>query len=320
MQQNKTILALFADNADAEAMSSCFFHVPEVISVIADRFLKVTLGEIASARIEPGLAVISSALYPGKRPQLVEELRGYFPGLEILILAPASMPPPSLERFMLDQVRHLIIENRQEKAATGDGDQPLSVAIGNLILKRQWRLGQYVKKGTEIQEFQLSFSEEKEQIIKALEDSIVGDSMEYEMLRQKGALLADEMLENAFYGAPKSDDGMKIFRKGERRQILPDEGIVFRFAFDGETLAMEIKDGWGTLGADMVLEYLAKNSADMGAADDAGGRGLFIIWRFLDHFHVCVNPGKETLIGGHLKKSSQVPPETIHGFHITTTG
>ncbi|WP_243373281.1 ATP-binding protein [Geotalea sp. SG265] len=317
MERNATILAIFADSADAEAMSNYLAELPEVISVTADRSLATTLEQLAFNRIEPALTIIPGTLYPESMPLLVRYVRCCFPNTEILVIAQASAPPPSLERFMADQVRHLIVEPQQISVAAG-GDFPLSLAIGNLIEKRQWTIDQYVKEGTEIREFKLTFSEEKEKIIRTLEDAIVGDSPEHEMLRHKGALLADEMLENAFYGAPRSDDGMKMFRKGERRQILPQENIAFRFAFDGETLAMEMQDGWGSLGADLVLEYLAKNSANMEAADDAGGRGLFIIWRFLDQFHVRVAPGKETLIGGHLRKSSQIPPETLHGFHITT--
>lgn len=317
MKHDATILALFADSADAEALSHCLADHPEVISVTADRSLMSTLEEFALARIEPAVSIISSALYPAIKPQLVRNLRSCFPNTEILVIARASAPPISLERFRADQVRHLIVESLEDQSAA-HGDSPLSLAIGNLLAKRQWTIDQYVNDGTEIREFKLTFSEEKEEIIRILEDAIVGDSPEHEMLRHKGALLADEMLENAFYGAPRSDDGMKMFRKGEKRPILPQENIVFRFAFDGETLAMEMQDGWGSLGADLLLEYLAKNSTDMGAADDAGGRGLFIIWRFMDNLHVRVAPGKETLIGGHLRKSSQIPPETLHGFHITT--
>jgi hypothetical protein len=318
MQHNATILALFADNADADAMNHCLAELPEVISITADRSLTTPLEQLAFAGIAPALTIISSALYPENMPLLVRYVRSLFPDTEILVMARASATPLSLERFMADQVRHLIVEPQQEPAA--EGDSLLSPAIDNLIAKKQWTMDQYVKKGTAIREFKLAFSEEKEEIIKILEDAIVGDSPEHEMLRHKGALLADEMLENAFYGAPRNDDGMKMFRKGEKRQILPHENIIFRFAFDGEILAMEIRDGWGSLGPDLVLEYLAKNSADMGAADDAGGRGLFIIWRFLDHLHVQVAPGRETLIGGHIRKTSPTPPETVHGFHITTTG
>jgi anti-sigma regulatory factor (Ser/Thr protein kinase) len=99
--------------------------------------------------------------------------------------------------------------------------------------------------------------------------------------------------------------------------MLPQERIVFSFGFDGETLALKLTDSWGSLEPDMVIEYLARNQEDGSIADDVGGRGLFIIWRFLDHFHMDVQPGQETVVGGHLQLSSRLDPEAPRGFHIT---
>lgn len=137
------------------------------------------------------------------------------------------------------------------------------------------------------------------------------------MLRQKGALLADELLENSMYDAPRGTLGNRLFKKGEKRAMLPQERIVFSFGFDGETLALKLTDSWGSLEPDVVMEYLARNQDDGSIADDAGGRGLFIIWRFLDQFHVNVHPGQETVVGGHLKLFSRFDPEAPRGFQIT---
>jgi hypothetical protein len=69
----------------------------------------------------------------------------------------------------------------------------------------------------------------------------------------------------------------------------------------------------------VVLEHLARNQEGDSITDDAGGRGLFIIWRFLDHFHMNVQPGLETVVGGHLQLSSGLDLEAPRGFHITRT-
>lgn len=319
MAHSKTVLVIFADAADAQTWSPFCFQLPEAISIIADRFLGLTLENLSFADMEPRLAVVSSNLYPESRPGLIAELKSHFPQIEIMVIAAPCVPISGLDRFIADRVRHLMIESPPQQGCTARAHASLSHSIRNLVLKKRWDLSRHVRKGTPVHEFRLACSAEKEQIIGKLEEAIVGDGAEVEMLRQKGALLADELLENAFYGAPKSDDGLKMFRKGEKRQILPDEKMVFRFAFDGEVLAMEMRDGWGSLRPDTVLEYLTQNSAGHGVADDQGGRGLFIIWRFLDDLHVAIDPGRETLIGGHLKKSSPVPPEAMHGFHIITT-
>jgi hypothetical protein len=126
------------------------------------------------------------------------------------------------------------------------------------------------------------------------------------------------MLENAMYGAPRGEDGSKLYRKGEQRAIQPLESIRFRFAFDGETLAMEVADGWGSLSADLVLDYLAHNLDGGELPGDVGGRGLFIIWRFFDQFHVSIRPGRQTIVGGQVRVASPLDIETPKGFHIST--
>ena len=120
------------------------------------------------------------------------------------------------------------------------------------------------------------------------------------------------------YGAPKRADGSTIYRKGEERAIAPPERIAFRFGFDGEALAMEVADGWGSLSPEQVLRHLARNQTGEEMSDGTGGRGLFIIWRILDHLHISITPGRQTVVGGHLRASSPMDLETPRGFHIST--
>ena len=81
---------------------------------------------------------------------------------------------------------------------------------------------------------------------------------------------------------------------------------------------MEMTDNWGTLDPDLVVDYLARNQAQLDGTDDLGGRGLFLIWRFFDHFHVSIDPGKKTVVGGDLRLSGKLDPEAPRGFHITS--
>lgn len=315
MQSNDPVLALFADADDENAWYSTLSMVPEVIRITAGRFLPVTLENMRGLGINPRLAIVSGALYPAMMPELIKVLKDNFTGMEVLVLSSTAAPLPQIERLMNDKVRHLVIE----PVSLGGKRSPLLLAVNDLLRKRKWEIAEHVKDGTQIHVFQLSSSAEKEDVIAAMESMVKGETAEHELLRQKGALLADEMLENAFYGAPKGADGNKIFRKGEQRSLLPGEKIVFRFAFDGETLAMEMADNWGSLAPDMIMEYLARNQNSSGLPDDIGGRGLFIIWRFLDQFHVNITPGNQTVVSGHLRVSSPFPPEAPRGFHITTT-
>ena len=153
--------------------------------------------------------------------------------------------------------------------------------------------------------------------LRDLEEMNVAEKMDF--LRQRAALLADEMVENAIYGAPQDSFGKKLYSKGESRSIADNEKILFCFAFDGETLAMEIADGWGTLVPEMVIDYLARNQDGVAEhCEENGGRGLFIIWRFLDHLHINIRQGMQTILGGHLKADSPLDSDSPKGFSIST--
>ncbi len=305
------ILALFASMADGDVFRPLLEGFPRLLSLCNPPDKNGFAEGMAALGLSPSLVVISARLYPGSRPELVAELRNLYPRAEILLITAATDPLPPLKRIADDRISHLLV-------APGDGEgiSSLRGAISRLLAGSPWQLRECVKAGSRIHEFPLNSSRQKEILIAAVENAIGGDSAEMELLRQRAALLADEMIENALYGAPRGDDGKKLYRKGEERSIAAEEKIVFRFAFDGETLAMEIVDGWGTLAPEMVVDYLSRNQEGM-FSEEAGGRGLFIIWRFLDHLHVNIRPGEKTILGGHLRAASTLDWDSPRGFSIS---
>jgi len=313
-----TILALFKNTIDEGLSSPMLTGLPNVIRAVAGASLPATLENLRRLGIEPSLAILTGRLYAEERPDLVQTIRNTFPSAEILLLTSDTDPFPDLQALAADQVRHLAIN---PVAGSGDGEEPRTLflsAVQNLVAGRPWEIADYVSPGTPIREFAVASSAQKEELIALVEAAIPADSPESDQLRQRVALLADEMLENALYGAPAGADGSKLFHKGEERALLPGEWIVFRFGYDGETLAMEVADGWGSLSPDLVLDYLAMNQSGDLLREDTGGRGLFIIWRFLDHFHVSITPGRQTVVGGHVRATLPLDPEAPRGFHIST--
>jgi hypothetical protein len=310
------MLALFNNGTDADAFRPLLNGLPGLLSIENPPDKERFAEKMVSLRLNPALVILSSRLYPESRPELVGELKSIFPGAEILLVTLAIDPLPPLEQLAVDRIRHLLVTPSDDEL---EGIFSLQEAILRLLVRTPWKLQDCVRPGSRVHELPLISSSQKEALIASLEEAISGDSPEMELLRQRAALLADEMVENALYGAPQGDDGRKLYFKGEDRAIDADEKISFRFAFDGETLAMEIVDGWGTLAPEMVVDFLARNQAGMEAeVDETGGRGLFIIWRFMDHLHVNIRPGMQTVLGGHLKAVSTLDCESPRGFSIST--
>lgn len=315
----RVVVALFKDDQDIALWSPYFSRISAPLHLLRIEDLAQTLASLRGRDPVPPLFVISTRLYPHASPRLVEDIRGWFPGSEFLLLASGSDTFPALQPLVRDNVRHLVInpEGTQLVNVARESAQ-LCTAVSKLIEGRPLNISDYLKPGTETFQFRVSSSEQKEELISGLEELISGDGPEMELLRHKGALLVDEMFENALYGAPHRENGASIYAKGQVRQIDARETIILRYGFDGECIAMEMEDNWGSLSPDAVLECLAANHDSHEFREEQGGRGLFIIWRFLDHLHVHIDPGRQTVVGGQVRLLTAENLVEKKGFHITT--
>jgi hypothetical protein len=154
--------------------------------------------------------------------------------------------------------------------------------------------------------WEVSSSQDKGRIISQLKNYFGGKDNGYDFLGQRSELVVDEMLENALYSAPRDSTGKPLFPKGSERNLLPDERISLRCDFDGEQLFLEVSDSWGNLSPETVESFLSMNLSDADTGCDRAGRGLFIMWKFLDYFYVSINPGVETSMGGFLSLHPEV--------------
>ncbi len=312
------ITAIFKDEEDRAQWAPCFKRFGNHVRMYLIRDLPDTMAHFHAECITPALFIISTRLYPEGNPCLIKGIKGLCPNSEFLLIASPLDPLPPLDPLVKDNVRHLVIDQEKESAAIAGNETSLLCTVVNRLLEMApLKIRDYLKPGTCIQEFRVSSTEQKEELISCLEHLIGGEGPDVELLRQKGALLADEMLENAFYGAPRDDNGASRYAKGEHRLIHPYENILFRFGFDGTYLAMEMEDNWGSLAPNTVLEYLATNQNSREVCDEMGGRGLFIIWRFLDHMHIYIEPGRQTVVGGQVKLIMEENLSENKGFHIT---
>jgi hypothetical protein len=149
-------------------------------------------------------------------------------------------------------------------------------------------------------EWNVESSLDKGRIIGQMHNLFIGKDQEHDFLGQRAELVLDEMLENALYSAPRDSIGKPLYAKGCERTTRPDEKISLRSGFDGEQLFLEVSDSWGNLTPEIVESFLTMNLSDTHQESDRAGRGLFIMWKYLDYFYVDINPGAQTSMGGIL--------------------
>jgi len=273
---------------------------------------------IKNLNSEIDVFAISSEIFSSNCFSLLENIKKIYPLSEWCVFLTDPNKTISFNCLIQKSINHVIIRPKEsEDYVKNFYKERLAVTLKKIAKKEKLDIGDYVSSQTKIYSEEVSNSEQKELLIKKLEALINGENDDVEFFKQRVALLADEMLENALYGAPRTEQGNTLFKKGDTRNILNKEKIIFYYAYEDKTLIMEISDNWGSLVPNTVLELLEKNNNnDEIDFDTPGGRGFFIMSRFFDLFHIIINPGKETKVGGHLIMNPNFDPMNKKGFHI----
>ena len=304
MSPTPAILALFYDQADLATWSPLLEALPARLHLIVGNEVSTGLRALKELSPQPVLALISGRIYPSPAAELIRELRRLLPDLDVVVLASKHEDQLPVRPFMNDRVRHLAVAD-----PLGEPDEAYK-ALCNLISGRPWELATYLKPVASVIEVTNVSPAGKETALKRIETLLAGQDADLSLLRQLAVLLADEMLENAFI-VSKAGKG-----HAQGRMTQQETSVTLKAGFDGESLALQVADRQGSLFPEEALSFLARHQDGTVPLDQPNGRGLFIIWRFLDHFHVNIRPGLETVIGGQLKRSSTLANDRPKGFHF----
>ena len=140
--------------------------------------------------------------------------------------------------------------------------------------------------------------------------------------------LCDEFLMNAIYDAPRDEEGKPIYAstpRNERVLLKPDQAAKFRYASDGELLAISVEDAFGAINRDKVVSYLskcfAKGDDQIDAKEGGAGLGLYIIWKSVNHFILNIDPGVRTEFVGIIDLSLSIREFKTknRSFHLFST-
>ncbi|RVU83629.1 PAS domain S-box protein [Leucothrix sargassi] len=112
------------------------------------------------------------------------------------------------------------------------------------------------------------------------------------------SLMADELIENSLYGAPRDHRNAALFSKGDQRELASDESITMRLMKSDDVLGLSITDLWGTFTPATFLNRLYTNmvNAEGGMEAGVGGTGMYLMWRISDYLQVRVLPNTKTQV------------------------
>lgn len=107
-------------------------------------------------------------------------------------------------------------------------------------------------------------------------------------------LMADELVENALYAAPRDARGEALYAKGTPRILGEQETAHLRLARRDNLFALQMMDSWGTLTPAVFLQRLTAYVEGDGLLPGIGGGGLYLLWRLADYLQIRVVPGRES--------------------------
>lgn len=144
--------------------------------------------------------------------------------------------------------------------------------------------------------------------------------------------VADELLMNALYDAPAVRYGVRA-RIGERARAglgpLGNEHAKVRYACDGRYFALSVRDNYGELTKEAILDNLARARAERGSPRIASGEGegaglgLYFILSAVTRFIANIQPGvaTEVVCLFDIKATGRESDACARSLHIfTTTG
>lgn len=136
----------------------------------------------------------------------------------------------------------------------------------------------------------------------------------YGAIKHSVLLVADELIMNAIYNAPRDKDGQPKYAYRDRRQGLvlePDERAMFRYACDGKHIALSITDPFGSLDRDVILHYIERSfdsqPAEVKDKQGGAGLGLYMVFSSITQltFNIEVNKATEVIAMFYVRRGGR---------------
>ncbi|WP_374034070.1 cyclic nucleotide-binding domain-containing protein [Bdellovibrio bacteriovorus] len=174
-------------------------------------------------------------------------------------------------------VDHIISRDAEDRNAT---IRYVLTALGKLLNKDLFGIEKYLTWGVEVQRKMVSNSTQRESLREDLYGYFKKMGVRSTILDRVNTVV-EEMLMNAIYDAPVDSNGKSIFNHVSRKeeiQLDTHQQSQLRYASDGVYLAVGVKDPFGSLTKDIIIDYLLScyNGAagSMNANKGGAGRGL----------------------------------------------
>ena len=238
---------------------------------------------------EPDLIVLD----PTSRRQVDLARLCALPRAQVMVVGEPIDQEESLSLLRGGALNHLFAESPAGAAITDE--ETLVVTSGKLLAGDIFGVEKYLAWGARVRERTVtSYADKRE----ALAD-VAAYAAEVGARRQTVARIesvADELLMNALYDAPALRHGVG------QREVAAVEPALLRYACDGRSFGLSVRDRYGELRKDAILDHVLRARAMRGAPQErpsgGAGLGLHFVLTSVTRFVANIAPGTMTEVIG----------------------
>ena len=231
----------------------------------------VCVETVGAARDLVGARAVDLALIDGADIDAADEVLAAARGAVPAIVMVADAEPEQMLAYVCNRsVEHFL---------AGDAiDREVVVTVEKILRSDLFGIEKYLPAfGVELSSSEVHCAEDRDGVVECIGDHVewLGAGRE---ARRAVAAIADELITNAVYDAPRDASGRARYHAVDRRekiQLEPWEYVTVRWGSDGEMLVLSVTDLFGALDPEIIREGLRRC---LGGGDQieqkAGGAGL----------------------------------------------
>jgi CRP-like cAMP-binding protein len=252
--------------------------------------------------------------------EIIDFARIHNPNARFVFVTSESIPDyvPTLLKQSL--VPNVVSRDEEDKQFT---IKNFVTTISKLASGNYFGLEKYISWGIDVKQVDVISSDQRPTIIEKMDQYFEKTGLRSSN-RSRCTVVAEELLMNAIYDAPRDADGKSLFNHKDRTQVVKlneSQQAIFRYATDGVTMAISIEDPFGSLDAQTLFKYLEKcyqgGSLNDGRADKGGGgRGLHQIIENSDLVVFNIDMGKRTEVIALFNADQKASPHRNPNLHF----
>jgi hypothetical protein len=221
---------------------------------------------------------------------------------------------------VLELLRAVRLNHVMADAATLD-DEALVVTSGKVFNGDIFGVEKYLAWGARVHERPIKSYAEKRQALVDLA-AFVAEAGPRRPVAARIEAVADELIMNALYDAPAVRHGVS---RRAAALLDPELPALLSYACDGRTLGVSVRDRYGALSKETILDHVARARREHGSpapdAEGGAGLGLFMVLSSVTRFIVNVDPGQLTEVIGlfDIRVSGREQVSCARSIHLFTT-